>query len=502
MHLRYFHNWLILALLISACSLQGFRVDNADHALLAGDDQTRHCLALYTDLDTYLYSHGLADVQDFRIPGYPFLRLNRFLASFRHELSNMQQTVFWLQQLSQLDRETRLLEINVIPDTDLRKFSTGANNRNNLVYQLKTCSELLISRVSNNVEVLSDIRSKAVVPDNYNSFMRLFGLYPLSSLFVLYGVNQWHESTRSSFGKPEYNSENETSLLLYGSGIETDNSRIDLSSAFKFSANNPLSIPSFDDASLQALFHKYSPVWEIDTLQDADRFGVPVWIDNETITIDTSQPTVFSYISYTRFNEQVLLQLNYTIWFPARPVTGWLDLLGGHLDGITWRVTLDDAGKPVFYDVMHNCGCYHMMFPRADYRLQGSDKYEEPLLVPVTAPTLNRDEHMVVSIDSGTHYISGIRPGTLSTGSLIYTFADYNNLRNLPVFSDGYRNMFNQLGLVPGTERKERWVLWPMGIIEPGAMRQRGQHATAFVGKRHFDDPFLFQDNFSGQLIN
>jgi hypothetical protein len=30
-----------------------------------------------------------------------------------------------------------------------------------------------------------------------------------------------------------------------------------------------------------------------------------------------------------------------------------------------------------------------------------------------------------------------------------------------------------------------------MGIPSPGAMRQRGLHATAFAGRRHFDDPDL-----------
>jgi hypothetical protein len=35
-----------------------------------------------------------------------------------------------------------------------------------------------------------------------------------------------------------------------------------------------------------------------------------------------------------------------------------------------------------------------------------------------------------------------------------------------------------------------------MGIPNPGAMRQWGTHATAFVGRRHFDDPFLIDRAF------
>jgi hypothetical protein len=35
-----------------------------------------------------------------------------------------------------------------------------------------------------------------------------------------------------------------------------------------------------------------------------------------------------------------------------------------------------------------------------------------------------------------------------------------------------------------------------MGIASAGAMRQWGRHATAFVGRRHFDDADLFEKRF------
>lgn len=51
-------------------------------------------------------------------------------------------------------------------------------------------------------------------------------------------------------------------------------------------------------------------------------------------------------------------------------------------------------------------------------------------------------------------------------------------------------------GLVAGTERPERFLFWPMGIASAGAMRQWGHHATAFVGRRHFDDADLLEKRF------
>jgi hypothetical protein len=39
-----------------------------------------------------------------------------------------------------------------------------------------------------------------------------------------------------------------------------------------------------------------------------------------------------------------------------------------------------------------------------------------------------------------------------------------------------------------------------MGIASAGAMRQWGHHATAFVGRRHFDDADLLEKRFVLQL--
>ena len=77
--------------------------------------------------------------------------------------------------------------------------------------------------------------------------------------------------------------------------------------------------------------------------------------------------------------------------------------------------------------------------------------------------------------------------------------ADYDELRSLPRTGGARRSLFEPDGLVAGSERLERYLFWPMGIASPGAMRQWGHHATAFVGRRHFDDPDLLQSAFAPQ---
>ena len=56
--------------------------------------------------------------------------------------------------------------------------------------------------------------------------------------------------------------------------------------------------------------------------------------------------------------------------------------------------------------------------------------------------------------------------------------------------------MFDQNGVGIGTERLERFILWATGVLSPGSMRQWGRQAVAFVGTRHFDDPFFMDKIF------
>jgi len=70
-------------------------------------------------------------------------------------------------------------------------------------------------------------------------------------------------------------------------------------------------------------------------------------------------------------------------------------------------------------------------------------------------------------------------------------------LRSLPLPGGGTRSLYGPDGLVAGSERSEREYFWPMGITSAGQMRQWGRHATAFVGKRHFDDADLIELRFA-----
>jgi hypothetical protein len=203
--------------------------------------------------------------------------------------------------------------------------------------------------------------------------------------------------------------------------------------------------------------------------------------------------------AFTRYQNQVLAQLVYTVWFSERPKDGAVDSYAGALDGVVWRVTLDAKGQPLVYDTVHACGCYHYYFPaQALERREHDSAWDEPPLFP---QLLLPDGPFVIRLQSGTHYVRRIvaAGNTHTKENKRYRLADYRELLTLPEGegkAKGTRSLFDEDGIVAGSERMERLWLWPAGIQSAGAMRQWGRHATAFVGRSHFDDPDFMQRVF------
>ena len=120
--------------------------------------------------------------------------------------------------------------------------------------------------------------------------------------------------------------------------------------------------------------------------------------------------------------------------------------------------------------------------------------------MPQTLPRVAEGERPLVRLAPRTHYIEGVSLVRGIDSVVRYSFRPYDELRSLPRPDGRRRSVFGPDGLVAGTERAERYLFWPMGIVSPGAMRQAGRQATAFVGRRHFDDADLIERRFAIDL--
>ncbi|MCB1866340.1 MAG: hypothetical protein KDG50_13035 [Chromatiales bacterium] len=439
------------------------------------------CHARLVDADRRHASAGTTDAQSTRVPGFPHLRTNRFLASLRKDLTGPEHVRAWIEAMRKLDAEARGIE------------ALNAGGSAQELTERLDCATRLAAFDSTQPDRVQRLRDSAGVADNYRGAWRVLGLYPLTRIAVRSGADRLRNEVTAAFARGPA----ATPARRYRPAVTAGDAHGHVN--FAAVARDPLGRPRPEPAVLDALFARHAPIIEADSTADADRIGRPAWrsASAPAATLDTNDPVVYALASYTRFDARVLLQLNYVFWFPERPRAGAFDLLGGHLDGLTWRVTLDDDGSPLLYDTMHNCGCYHWFFPapRLIARAEQAPLADEGALIPAAAPTLNSAQRIVLRLETGTHFITGVSAGS-AAGGLNYRLADYDDLRRLPLPEGGSRSLFGPHGFVAGTERAERFVLWPMGIERPGAMRQWGHHATAFIGRRHFDEARLIERYF------
>ena len=101
------------------------------------------CLSYLEALDGAASAHGVIDAEAARVPGYPFLRTDRFLASFPPGTLDPDTFGEWLERLQALDLDGRRIEIANLPGqvrADLAvRFGLGRYEPQPLVDRVARC---------------------------------------------------------------------------------------------------------------------------------------------------------------------------------------------------------------------------------------------------------------------------------------------------------------------------------------------------------------------------
>ncbi len=464
------------------------------------DTDAAQCVELFATVDATIDRAGVRDAMATRIAGFPHLRVDRLLASFR-EVGGEAATRLWIERLGQLDAAARTFELANLPPYWRAELEHAlADPTLRIAERLRRCREVLIEADLADQLRLASLRRAAEVPDDYSLARRTLGLYPLTRLPFAAGVRAFERRTLDTFAQPLDALPTHGRRLRFAPPAAPSIEPVAMRQHLADAAANALALPLPGAETLHRLALALAPVFDVDVIDGNDLIGHPYWPTDGPVAIDIARTAVFYRAAHARFGDDVLLQLVYTAWFPARPRTGPFDLLGGHLDALVWRVTLGPDGEPLLFDSMHGCGCYHFFFPTVRVRPlpHDGDPLEEWLFTPQPPlPRLGADQRAVLRVATRSHYLERVQIEPVSFGADIrYRLEPDDGLRSLPHPQQGRRSTFDSRGFVAGSERAERLVFWPMGVVNPGAMRQWGRHATAFVGRRHFDDPQLIDVRF------
>ncbi|MFT4769358.1 MAG: hypothetical protein ACI8RN_002502 [Glaciecola sp.] len=455
------------------------------------------CDDAYIALEELAVQRGISLGEPRRVHGFPSLGTNRGLASFDPGLLTPRQRGDWLARLQAAGVERRRLLKNMLRDSAVHRPLPSELTG----FDFQSCDRQDPMAVDDPVLDWDVLVDALKVDDDYVTFRRALGLYPLSSIFAGLGIESLQSSIHDSYALPlnqiprygrlrRYSlaspaqtakSKQNRAATLDGIGRDSLGLRLDLESA----------------AALRDLFVRHAPTVEIDELGPYDIPGEPYFDENGSPGVAIESASAYRYASLMPFAGELHLQLNYVFWFDQRPSTAAMDSLSGALDGLVWRVTLDSSGEVLLYDSIHPCGCYQQFFlsDRVEARAENA-KLREPPLIPQRAPSTDGP---VLRISSGSHYLQRVYASSSEVADGVanrsYELVNYSGLYSLDSV-EGPRSLFDTNGIVPGTERGERFYLWPMGIRSPGAMRERGRQPTAFVGRRHFDDADLFDKLF------
>ncbi|WP_020406805.1 hypothetical protein [Hahella ganghwensis] len=461
----------VCLLVLSGCARQGYQ----DPELVASSE----CSNLWSEFQLQVIDAGVFEAQDWPLPKYPFLRVDRNASYLSRQGLSSQQQYRWLLQAYERGRFAREIE-NAKLEQPMELES------------LETCLRHVLPTLIDNRDFWNYVRQHPR-PDAYSTARRRVGLYPLFQPIVSWRVNVLNEQVSSTFQEYEKDDSATWHRYVFPQRPEWD----DIIKLFDESVHqDELGLPKFSIPEENQLLAYYSPVIEQEYGHPHDRIGRPFRLDGHWSV--NEQPELFTMVTTTRWQGEWVPQLVYVWWYASRPKKHPFDILGGELDGLMWRVTLNWKGDVIFYDSVHPCGCYNKWFPAQEgIVFEGSSNTGEALSVlPVLSP--GPEYRPVVRLNSEQHYVVGLefeKAGQIKPGQS-YQLSSYNELRQKPLGED---YLFGPDGIVPGTGRLEQLFIWNMGVVAAGSMRQWGHHATAFASRRHFDDPELFEHYFDWQ---
>lgn len=443
-------------------------------------DMVAACRSRFEAVDAQVDKAGVRDVGYRRVPGYPYMRSDRMLASFGvGELKMMEPLGDWLHQLRDNEGFSR--------DIELQNLGLSVSERITLLSELRLCAVWL-----SNVELAEDSARERLIELVQGPTHQPGRAGPVAKSDVARLLSQRAEQVRARFAVPVSQLDSPGTLVLwkpkpYAAGTVAS------THVFHGAIQDSLGRVGLTESQWERLANRFAPSFLVETADKLDRIGTPV-LGEQRPFVDVSRPVVDFQVEYARVGSKSLVQLNYFIWFPGRAAgEGAHGAVNSTLDGLIWRVTLDANGRPLSYDTIHSSGFDHLWFPLPGLTPRSEAQGDTVLIPQPVVPS-----QFVVRLSAGRHEVRRLVAAEDVRASEVQEFdlRRYEKLLTLPLPGGGTGSLFGPDGMARTSVGGDDSRLLEQTSPWSGATRQWGHHPTSLRADIYFDDPRLLEKYF------
>ena len=313
------------------------------------------CFTAYAEVERLRREAGVRHQAYFPVRGFPYVKVDRLMASYVDDLDPDTNMGAWLEQTREFANFSRELELRDIGISDVRRAG--------LLHDLSLCSVWLtllsMDELSTRAKLLDAVRSS--VPPAAPAPARA-PAKPASELsrLVRWDV-RWPETAETA---------------------EQAQSHFDACD------RDAMGRVGLFETEWQALAAKHAPVLMTETLRSIDGLVSPQW-DAGAMRANARQATVHYQPQHVRLGDMTLLQFAYTVWMRSTD--------DAPFNGLVWRVTLAPDGKPLVYDTVRLDGSGHRWF-LADTVSRGNTPINVPVLPGPVALLIDSARHDLVNV--------------------------------------------------------------------------------------------------------
>ena len=165
-------------------------------------DEDAMCLSWLENIEDTLEKYDLKDPGTVRINGFPQLRVNRFLASMGERATSQSAYAEWLEQMRQLDATGKKLEFANLPASSMQQLVSKIPAGDSFEQALEHCGKRLNKLSLHTPEHKESLLEQAQVPDAYQSWKRVAGVYLLTRYAAAVGIERLHRELNAGFKLP------------------------------------------------------------------------------------------------------------------------------------------------------------------------------------------------------------------------------------------------------------------------------------------------------------